>query len=127
SRDGFDVVARCGAAGCDAEALACSDPCVVGVLRCSGADVEACSDPLTGWQVVATCPASAVCDAAAPSGCRAAACAAGERRCDGARVERCDAARAGFELEVVCATAALCEQNGDDAACAAPACASGER
>ena len=127
TRDGFDVVANCGAAGCDPDTSECRDPCLVGAPRCAGANVEECSDPLEGWRVVDTCPASAVCDVTAPSGCREAACAPNARRCRGADVERCNDERNGFDVIDTCATEALCVPNGNNARCAEPACDSGER
>jgi hypothetical protein len=128
SRDGFDVIANCGAAGCDSARGECRDPCVVGQRRCAGASVEACADPLTGWRVVSTCSTTSVCDVTAASGCREAACPINARRCRGASLERCNAQRTGFELVEVCATEALCVPNGNNnARCDAPECDAGER
>jgi hypothetical protein len=128
SRDGFDVIANCGPAGCDPATGECRDPCLVGVRRCAGASVEACDDPLTGWRVVATCSSTAVCDVTQPSGCREAACSGNTRRCRGADLERCNAQRTGFDLVETCATEALCVPNGtNNARCVAPTCDAGER
>lgn len=128
TRDGFDVVANCGSAGCDPVTTECRDPCVIGERRCAEASVEACDDPLTGWQIVATCSSTSVCDVTAASGCRPSACQTNARRCRGASIERCNAQRTGFELAEVCATSALCVPGGNaSASCAAPTCDVGER
>lgn len=127
ARDGFDIVASCGNAGCDPATIECLDPCLPGVRRCAGAAVEVCPDAVTGWQLAATCRSDTVCDVTAPTGCREAACAPNAGRCRGAMVERCNAERTGFEPVEACATEALCVPEAGDASCAPPACAAGER
>jgi hypothetical protein len=84
--------------------------CVPGSFKCTGTQLEKCSDDGERWTLSQTCATAALCNATAGA-CTAAACTAGQKRCTGDTLERCNAGATGFERDAPC-TAGLCDEVG---------------
>ena len=97
--------------------------CPSRAYRCTGAQLERCSDNRSSWELVQTCASEAECNLGSES-CRP--CALNDLQCNGAQLLRCNAS-AGWDPVETCASAELCQESKalDNTACLAPVCAAG--
>ena len=117
--DGFDVLAACGAVGCDAVAQACrTETCRRNEQRCTGARLEACNDARTGFDLVDTCASEALCRQTGNNArCVAPTCNPGEAECRRRNVLAvCNADLTGFD-ETDCGDAG-CDDSRNTPRCA---------
>lgn len=97
------------------------DVCAPDTFRCTGAQLQRCSDDRASWVTVETCPDADHCDPTAAA-CRT--CTPGQWACNGAALESCDPNSHWTVSSTVCPSAALCVLAGDRSTgtCGATAC-----
>lgn len=138
AQNGESVSATCATAAlCRSEGgdAVCEDSaCAAASLECTaGGEVLVCNEGQTGYRQQSPrviCQSPALCDPAAPGGCRPAACQPSERRCNGSSVEICNDDLTGFRLEtscndgIFCNGAETCNPGTRSCRAGAPPCAS---
>ncbi len=116
----WEVIAACATRElCSASSGRCLTPaCDEDATRCQGDRHERCSSDRSRWELVATCPAGAYCDA--DQGCVDGPCSEGTTRCNGPSLERCT--EGAFAEIAHCETEALCDAAAVPPTCKPPEC-----
>ncbi len=92
-----------GLAGCNAPI------CSPGQYRCSGRQLQRCSDERDDFVNTRQCASTELCRANL-QGCAEPACATAEQRCTANVLERCNTERTAFQPVQTCATVAQCDE-----------------
>jgi hypothetical protein len=97
--------------------------CPSRAYRCSGAQLERCSDDRSRWELVQQCASESECNLNSES-CRP--CTLNELQCKDAELLRCNAS-AGWDSVAPCASAELCQESRalDSTSCVPPVCTAG--
>jgi hypothetical protein len=96
--------------------------CAQGQYQCNGNTLQICNAARNGWDDVAPCTTSQLCDATGGT-CKPAICAQGQYQCSGNALQICNAGRDGWDPVTTCNGNQVCDATGGT--CQTAACAAG--